>query len=112
MTKVAYNSHTGVFCLSLAAVERMIALGHEEAKEHLTFVVERDIGTDMMFLPHLERHDPILIQVVEELEEAASPEGRVRLHTVKGDRYRIDEGCAGTETVVEPEDVEHEWIRV
>lgn len=58
---------------------------------------------DSSYYPIDSRHDPILVQVVEELGDKASGEyARLRIYETDSDRYRIDE-YDGAETVVTPE---------
>lgn len=58
----------------------------------------------------IERHDPILVQVVETLGDAASTScARLRIAEISGRQYRISE-YDGRESVIEPED--QDWIVV
>lgn len=87
--KVVYNSKFGGFSLSDEAIAR---LGGEDEAEKMA------------------RHDPRLVQVVEDMGAAADGSyARLRIHALKGRRYRIDE-YDGYEGVQEPDDIE--WIEV
>jgi len=60
----------------------------------------------------LERHDPILVQVVEELgEEANGTYADLQIEEIIGNKYRIDE-YDGNESVSTPEEKEHEWTTI
>jgi len=111
MTKVVYNNCYGGFDLSEAAMLRYAEL------KNITLYPEKstwsticwlqppsDDGSDRGCLSadDIDRADPILVQVVEELgSEAASGEcARLRIRELEpGTRYRIDE-YDGNETVM------------
>ena len=115
--KVVYNACPGGFSLSLAAFLRLremgnkCALSEEDCEDLFTDDNKAcgDIG-DSMFCRDISRHDPMLLQVVSELGEAASGMcTALVIHETKGNRYRIDE-YDGFESVQEPDDLE--WIEV
>ncbi len=94
MAKVVYNDCYGGFTLSQAAVQRYREL------------------TGILLYPHCSehsRHDPVLVQVVEELGIAAS--GRFASLSIReipnGAKYRIDE-YDGNESVMLID--EYEWV--
>ena len=64
--------------------------------------------TEQIWVPHnVDRHDPVLVQVVEELgKEANGPHADLRIEEVDGP-YRIDE-YDGMESVETPDS--YEWI--
>jgi hypothetical protein len=96
MTKVVYNSCYGGFSFSDRACARLVELGVTAADNHGS----RSVG----------RHDPLVIQVVEELGADASGRcARLAITTIEGDRYRIDE-YDGIESVQEPNDLD--WVKV
>ncbi len=106
--KVVYNSCYGGFGLSKLALERLAQLGVAEAQVALdrepsvmgSYYLDRD----------LPRHDPRLVQVVEELgEKACGPFADLQVATLSGNRYIIDE-YDGNESVQEPDDIN--WIIV
>lgn len=105
MNKVVYNACYGGFSLSREAVllAREISGNPEWG------------GVDVIFgriRGGVKRHDPILLRVVAELGEKAS--GRfacLKIQEIKGSVYRIDE-YDGYETVVTPDEVEDEWVRI
>ena len=104
--KVVYNSCYGGFSISLACANRMAELGNKEAAELITAPAGRFYG----YLEETPRHDPTLVQAVEELGTAA--EGRTSslcVHEISGHKYIIKE-YDGAETVVEPDDIK--WIEV
>jgi hypothetical protein len=103
MVKVVHNCCYGGFSLSQKARDRLAELGLE---------LDKDLCyRGNCYLPDsIERHDPRLVQVVEELDgEASGSNANLRVTTLGGNRYRINE-YDGRETVVEPEDLD--WIVV
>lgn len=107
MTKIVYNKCYGGFGLSKKAVERYFQL-----KGWGLVVVRQEYGfrryyhnNGVPFYPHdLERDDPILAQVVEELgNEANEFSSELAIHELpSGTRYRIDE-YDGYESVMTPD---------
>lgn len=96
MKKVVYNNKFGGFGLSRAAIERMVALGHPIAEKMLDFYIKNNCTysyytDDPDF--RIRRHDPILIQTVEELgEEAAGDCCSLRVQEIDDhDHYEIKE---------------------
>lgn len=98
MTKVAYNSCFGGFSLSRAAILRAREISGDQkwGNTHITGdawdngkPVDRDYG----HIDKVPRHDPVLIQVIEELGEAANGEcADLAIEDVpEGTQYRIDE---------------------
>ena len=104
--KVVYNTCYGGFSISRACAERMAELGNEEA----AFMISGSEDSFYGYLDHTPRHDPVLVQAVEELGDAAG--GRVSaldIHELSGRKYIIDE-YDGMESVVEPDNIK--WIEV
>ena len=98
LTKVVYNACQGGFGISLEALERMQELG---------FKGEASVYLDRVSLYDCERHNPILVQVVEELgTKASSLYADLRIALVAGP-YRIEK-YDGSEIVYEPGD--YNWI--
>jgi hypothetical protein len=96
MTKVVYNSCYGGFSFSDRACARLVELGVANADNH---------GSRSVC-----RHDPLVIQVVEELgQDASGMCARLSVAEIQGDRYRIDE-YDGIESVMEPPD--YDWVIV
>lgn len=94
MNKIVYNSCYGGFALSNKGISRLKELGAEYNKDYGFY--------------YIKRHDYRLIQTIEELgEEASGTCSKLKIDTIYGDRYRIDE-YDGRETVIEPSD--GEWI--
>lgn len=95
MTKIVYNGCYGGFGLS------------DEAKARYAELT----GCDPDFYDRdLSRHDSVLVQVVEELGDAASGFcGRLKIEEIDGDKYRIDE-YDGYESVEQPNDIE--WVQI
>lgn len=87
--KVVYNNSYGMFCLSEQAINWLKSRGIETTEDC-----------------HLQRHDPLLVDCVLELGKNAN--GRysdLKVHTLNGMKYRIDE-YDGLERVVEPNNSE------
>jgi len=95
MPKIVYNGCYGGFGLS------------EEAKERYAELT----GCDPDFYDReLPRHDPALVQVVEELgDEANGFCAQLRIEEIEGTKYRIDE-YDGYESVEQPNDIE--WVEI
>ena len=99
-TKVVYNACYGGFGLSDEALTRMKELGY-------TGDASVCYNNKYVYLYGCARHDPILVQVVEELgKKANSPASDLCIAEVSGP-YRIEEHD-GSETVYEPDD--YDWI--
>lgn len=95
MNKVVYNACFGGFGLSNDAVNWMREHGHHEYAYSY---------------PEIERHNPILVQCVEELGDDASGEyARLRIKEIEGNKYWIEE-YDGAETVHTPENME--WVEI
>lgn len=114
MNKVVYNVCFGGFSLSKAAAVRLVELGMQEMVEE----IEMSKQPSMSFMQNsfgyrISRHDPRVVQVVEELgSEAASGRcAKLKVIEIYGNRYRIDE-YDGQETVVEPDTDYLEWIEI
>lgn len=95
MAKIVYNDCYGGFGLSLAAVRLYANLNG---------------GTGCGYFGDIERNDPILVQVVEQLgKEANSHYSNLKIRELPaGTQYRIDE-YDGMESVVTKEEAECEW---
>ncbi len=104
--KVVYNACYGGFSISRACAERMAELGNKEAAFMITGSEDSFYG----YLDHTPRHDPVLVQAVEELGKAAGGSySKLLVHEISGNKYIIDE-YDGSESVVEPDDIK--WIIV
>lgn len=99
MNKVVYNAKYGGFELSKRAVEWLRAHG----------VSEHDIE-DYLF-DKFPRHDPLLVQLVEELGEEASQSlySNLQIKKIEGNIYRIEE-YDGNEKVITPNNIN--WITI
>lgn len=122
-TKVVINPHYGGFMLSEIAIQRMADLGSEWAKLEL----EQDNPDNLYSDRELVRHDPILVQVVEELgykamdghdEESGylndddtpiMQRDTFEIAVVEGPRYKIRE-YDGAEWLETPESLD--WIHI
>lgn len=100
MAKIVYNACYGGFALSAQAVRR----GKELSKSKCWLEVDEKYG-----FFNGPRHDYALVQVVEELGDAANGMcAKLRIAEVEdGTRYRIDE-YDGSESVITPDD-QWEW---
>jgi hypothetical protein len=119
MTKIAYNACYGGFSLSEAAIERYLALTNQLFWKEKTgyqstiyYLSSPETAEDdrQYFNDHsLSRDDQTLIQVIEELGEAAN--GSFAKLTIKdlppGTRYRIQE-YDGSEWIETEADIE--WL--
>jgi hypothetical protein len=95
MTKIVYNACYGGFGLSKEAIARY-------------WEIRGETKPDDWYVYEVNRADPILVQVVEELGEAAA-DGCARLairELAPGTQYRIDE-YDGMESVMTVDD--YEW---
>src|ERR1017187_1131624 len=94
--KVVRNSCYGGFSLSDAACKRLNELGAK--------------GTDAWGCRYVCRHDPFLIQVIEEMgEDANGLCAKLYIEEIEGNIYRISE-YDGIEDIIEPAD--QEWIHI
>jgi hypothetical protein len=101
LTKVVYNSCYGGFSISSEALTRMKELGYTGEDS------VNSLHNGCAYLYDCARHNPILVQVVEELGKKANGiSSDLKIAQVFGP-YRIEE-YDGSETVVEPDD--YEWI--
>lgn len=88
MNKIVYNACYGGYALSSKANEWLRSKG-------------------VINLTNLERHNPLLVECVEELKEEASAEySDLRVAEIEGNIYRIEE-YDGCESVVTPEE---DWV--
>jgi hypothetical protein len=98
LTKVVYNTCCGGFSISPEALTRMQELGFKD---------DAHVYNGYAYIYDCPRHNPVLVQVVEELgKKANSPNSDLCIAQVFGP-YRI-ENYDGSETVMEPDD--YEWI--
>lgn len=100
MAKVVINTCFGGFSISAAAVVRAREISGDEAWGECVLVGERYPDSNQLCthdwghgVYDVARHDAVLVQVVEELGEAANGRcSKLRVVTVpKGTMYRIDE---------------------
>jgi hypothetical protein len=101
LTQVVYNIGYGSLNISVEALTRMRELG---------FTGEASVNSiynDCAYLYDCARHNPILVQVVEELGKKANGRGSDLCIAQVFGPYRIEE-YDGAESVIEPDD--YEWI--
>jgi hypothetical protein len=104
MYKVVVNGCFGGYGVSEKGAAWLLANGASPEK----VAVREYPGGDCSVTVYLERHDPLLVRMVEELGERASgPYARLCVHTMEQPLYRIDE-YDGCESVEEPGHVH--WI--
>ena len=104
--KVVHNCCYGGFSISRSCAQRMAELGNEEALEMIGESEDLFYG----YLQQTARHDPALVQAVEELgDDANGRSALLGVYELKGNKYIIDE-YDGSESVVEPDDIN--WIVV
>jgi hypothetical protein len=109
MTKVVYNAYYGGFCLSNEAMDRMVELGYEGLKLNPEYGSGKKLISNRKYCEDYDipRHDPILVQVVEELGDKANGLGaKLEIDEVHGP-YRINE-YGGFEGVEIPAD--YDWV--
>jgi len=107
MTKIVYNSCFGGFGLSDAAVMRYaelkeITLYPRKERSFTMFFTTPDFQEDSWFYERdIDRKDPVLVQVVEEMGEAANGDcADLRICELsEGTQYRIEE-YDGRETIM------------
>lgn len=125
MYSVVYNDCFGGFGLSDEAIIRYHELKgvqiYNIKTEFLSYFFYEDLNgrsiaqmqeddAEQFYCWELDRHDPILVQVVQELGEKANGDyANLAIQQISGNRYRIDE-YDGQETVIEPNDID--WIVV
>ena len=98
LTKVVYSASYGSFSISTEALRRMQELG---------FIGKFYESGNAIWLHDCPRHDPFLVQAVEELGKKANGfSSDLCIAQVFGP-YRI-EGYDGSETIMEPDD--YNWI--
>jgi hypothetical protein len=99
MAKVVYNACHGGFCLSQSAAEKLAAMGVSEASVWLN----KPKRARCPFVPHdMDRHDPRLVRVVEELGSAANGEcADLRIHDLDGATHYTIRYYDGKERVEE-----------
>ena len=109
MTKVVYNACYGGFGLSNKAMDRMVELGYEGLKLNPEYASgKKSIFNHKYYGDYdIPRHDPILVQVVEELGDKASGDcANLQIDEVYGS-YHIDE-YDGSERVMTAPD--YDWV--
>lgn len=114
MAKVVYNACHGGFGLSAAAIKRAREIsgnprwGGGVLKGELYDDGSGPARFDSCRADDMPRHDPVLVQIVEELGDAANgAHAALRIEEVQsGERYRIDE-YDGAESVMKIDD--YQW---
>jgi len=106
--KIVINTSYGGFGISFDGAERMAELGCSVAERKLKEYDEQD-GDDWTWHgTEIHRHDPILVAVVEDIEEEASDYlADLKVVEIDSDRYYV-ENYDGLESVVTPKNVP--WI--
>jgi hypothetical protein len=98
LTKVVYNTCYGGFSISPEALTRMKELGFKD---------DAYVYKGYAHIYDCPRHNPVLVQVVEELGKRANGPGSDLCIAQVFGPYRIEE-YDGAETVMEPDD--YTWI--
>ena len=105
MTKVVYNACYGGFGLSKKAAEKLAELGVEEAIEYL-----KEKESYPLYLIKTPRHDPRLVQVVEELgKESWGDCAKLKIEEIDCEIYRISD-YDGNERVELPDFNMCDWV--
>lgn len=103
--KIVYNACFGGFSVSRKAATRLLEMGDTEIAKQLENAKDKSGVFHDHFYTDLARHDPRLVQVVEDLgEEACGPFADLKIAELSGNRYFIDE-YDGNESVQEPDDI-------
>lgn len=77
--KVAYNACYGGFCLSPKAISALKNMGI-------------NYDNDWFYNNKIDRHDPSLIKVIEDLGvEASGPNAYLKIAIIDGDQYKIED---------------------
>lgn len=91
------------------ACKRLVELGDEKAQRELKI---GDKHSYVSYYHDISRHNPLLVQVVEELgDEASGSCAKLRITNIYADQYRIEE-YDGRETIEEPGYDRGGWISV
>jgi len=113
MIKVVYNACYGGFGLSKKAAERLAQLGVDDMYDEIKMREGssfKAFGESYSLPYNFARHDPRLIQVIEEFgNEASGAFAYLKIKKIKGNKYIIDE-YDGNEVVFAPKDIK--WIVV
>lgn len=111
MTKIVINACFGGYSLSLAATRWLANHGCEEAIEELAEMSETYNSDEFNgFRPRMARHNPLLVECIEALGEAANGDyARLMVVTISSSKYRIVE-YDGSEDVQTPESIN--WITI
>ena len=137
MNKIVINNCYGGFSLSTLAIKRYYELKYPEVQlffykldfpldsykkvpiEDADVILTKDLGDyftgpleeDYLVISYcISRHDPILVQVVEELgEKAGGRYAELKIVEIPGNKYRIGE-YDGQEWVETPESIDWETI--
>lgn len=112
MNKIALNKGWGGFSLTTSALKKLkeikVEKGEMAKNENICiFNVDED-----EYLPTehvIYRHDPDLIQVIEEFGKKVSPYNSIDIEEIEGNEYIIKE-YDGWESVVEPKNIH--WIKI
>lgn len=112
MNKIVYNACFGGFGLSDKAIQR-----YADMKGIKLFQKKNDWGDydfydaqGEFYYPNYVRHDPVLVQVVEELgEEANGRCARLKIYETEANRYYIDEYDGSEDVIVSTDDM---WIYI
>jgi hypothetical protein len=111
MKKVVYNACFGGFSVSEVAAYRLVELGMTDLLQD----IEDRKDPKMSFcknsysLHGVKRHDPRLVQVIEELGDKANGRcAKLKIQKIYGNQYKIDD-YDGNETVVTPDSINNDW---
>lgn len=111
-TKSSFNSDVDFYKTEPSEELKVILLedswNRDQSDEQRKWINDNIIYIDR----DLKRHDPILIQIVEQLgKEVNGMCANLKIENIKGNKYRIDE-YDGNESVSTPIDTESEWTTV
>jgi hypothetical protein len=108
--RIVINGCFGGFGLSVEAINRLIQLGSPYARIRTPEeIADFPVGGPVYLDSSIPRHDPLLVQVVEELKgKADGAYAELLVEEIEGDKYVI-RNYDGQESVVTPAD-QPEWV--
>jgi len=110
MYKVVYNACFGGYGISEKAFNWLKSHNHPDIPKALK---EKKVSSQIYTLQNcMKRHDPLLVQYVEELGKDANGDfANLRIEEISGDEYRIHD-YDGNETVETPGGMSRSWTPI
>tara|TARA_B100000131_G_scaffold65199_1_gene61609 strand:+ start:8994 stop:9344 length:351 start_codon:yes stop_codon:yes gene_type:complete len=108
--KIVINTDYGGFAISFDGAERMAELGCPVAERKLKEYDEQEGDYWCWHGTEIHRHNPILIEVVEDIGlEASDTAARLEVVKINSKQYYL-ENCDGLESVMTPKSIS--WITI